>query len=249
MRSRFGQTGVPALRRTAEEALHRVRDTNLSSRALEKNMAVPPVHDPAYGLSAEVLEYARQRYEKTDDPMSHIAADVGKSRGTMYNIAKAEGWQLRMDRPPRGLSPALKLGIQATEAVANEASQAPKTEDRSTDPDTPVADSIAARLEAAVEKELRKVESLRGESAPRGKRSAEAERIARTLATLTETLFKVRRLREPGNISGSNDDDLPADPDGFRINLAHRIDVFVRSRADGSVSEADKPADGEPAAP
>jgi hypothetical protein len=211
-------------------------------------MAVPPVHDPAYGLSAEVLEYARQRYEKTDDPMSHIAADVGKSRGTMYNIAKAKGWQLRMDRPPRGLSPALKLGIQATEAVANEASQAP-TEDRSTDPDTPVADSIAARLEAAVEKELRKLESLRGESAPRGKRSAEAERIARTLATLTETLFKVRRLREPGSISGSNDDDLPSDADGFRINLAHRIDVFVRSRTDASVSGGSEPAIEPPTEP
>jgi hypothetical protein len=213
-------------------------------------MTVPPVHDPAYGLSAEVLEYARQRYEKTDDPMSHIAADVGKSRGAMYDIARAEGWQLRRDRPPRGLSPALKLGIEAAEAVANEASQAAKAEDRGTDPDAPpVADSIATRLEAAVEKELRKVESLRGESAPRGKRSAESERIARTLATLTETLFKVRRLRQPGNISGSNDDDLPADADGFRINLAHRIDVFVHSRTDRSVSGGSEPAIEPPTEP
>jgi hypothetical protein len=212
-------------------------------------MAVPPVHDSAYGLSAEVLEYARQRYEKTEDSMSSIAADVGKSRGTMYKIAKAKGWQLRMDRPPRGLSPALKLGIQAADAEANEASQAAKAEDGGTDPDAPGADTITTRLEAAVEEELRKVESLRGESAPRGKRSAEAERIARTLATLTETLFKVRRLREPGNISGSNDDDLPSDADGFRLALAHRIEVFVRSRIDGSVSEGDQPADGDAAAP
>jgi hypothetical protein len=204
------------------------------------------VRDPAYGLSAEALEYARQRYEKTDDPMRSIAADVGKSRETLYKIAKAEGWQLRMDRPPRGLSQALKLDIEATEAVDNEASPASQAEDRSTDPNTaPVADSIATRLEAAVEKELRKVESLRGGSNQRGKRSAEAERIARTLATLTETLFKVRRLREPGNISGSDDEDA----DGFRINLAHRIDVFVRSRTDGSVSEAGEPKDREQAAP
>jgi hypothetical protein len=212
-------------------------------------MTVPPVHDSAYGLSAEALEYARHRYVETDDPMSSIAADVGKSRGMMYKIAKAEGWPLRMDRPPRGLSPALKLDIQATEAEANEASDPAKAEDRGTDPDAPpVADSIATRLEAAVEKELRKVESLRGESAPRAKRSAEAERVARTLATLTETLFKVRRLRQPGNNSGSNDDDLPSDADGFRLALAHRIDVFVRSRIDGSVPEGDQPANGDAAA-
>ena len=203
------------------------------------------VRDSAYGLSAEALEYARQRYEKTDQPVRTIADDVGTSRDKLYKIARAERWQLRKDRPPRGLSEALKLDIEATDAVENKTSEAARADYRGANADIPpVADSIAARLEAAVEKELRKVESLRGESAPRGKRSAEAERIARTLATLTETLFKVRRLRDPGNISGSDDEDA----DEFRINLAHRIDVFVRSRTDGSVSEAGELKDGEPAA-
>jgi hypothetical protein len=204
------------------------------------------VRDPAYGLSAEVLEYTRQRYEQTNDLQSTIAADLGVSRGTLHRVAKAQGWQLRKDRPPRELSQALKLDIEATEAE-DKASQASKAEARTAAPDSPPnAGSVADRLEAALEKELRKVESLRGESGPRGKRSVEAERIARTLATLTETLFKVRRLREPGNISGSNDDDLPADADGFRLALAHRIEVFVRSRTDASVHERDQPADGEP---
>jgi hypothetical protein len=206
------------------------------------------VRDPAYGLSAEVLEYTRQRYVETDDLQSTIAADIGVSRGTLHRVAKAQGWQLRKDRPPRGLSQALKLDIEATEAE-DKASQVSKVEARNTGPDSlPNGGSVADRLEAALEKELRKVESLRGESGPRGKRSVEAERIARTLATLTETLFKVRRLRQPGNINGSNDDDLPADADGFRLALAHRIEVFVRSRIDRSVPERDEPADGEPAA-
>jgi hypothetical protein len=205
------------------------------------------VRDPAYGLSAEALEYTRQRYEETDDLQSTIAADIRISRGTLHRVAKAQGWVLRKDRPPRGLSPVLKLDIEATEAEHDQASQS-KAEDRSTAPDSPPnVGSVADRLEAALEKELRKVESLRGESGPRGKRSIEAERIARTLATLTETLFRVRRLREPGNINGSNDDDLPADADGFRLALAHRIEVFVRSRTDAGVRERDEPADGEPA--
>jgi hypothetical protein len=207
------------------------------------------VRDPAYGLSAEALKYARQRYEKTDDPMSHIAADVQKSRGTLYKIAKAHGWKLRMHRPPRGLSRALKLEMRASKAVEDGESEASQAEHCGTDPHTgPGTDSIAARLEAAAEQELRQIEDLRRQSPARGKRSAEAERIARTLATLTETLFKVRRLREPGNASASNDDDLPSDPDAFRLALAHRIEAFVRSRTDASVSEQGEPADGKPAA-
>src|SRR3954468_19654850 len=78
----------------------------------EKNM----VRDPAYGLSAEALEYARKRYEETNDLQSSVSADLPISRGTLNRIAKAQGWQLRKDRPPRGLSPALKLDITATEA-------------------------------------------------------------------------------------------------------------------------------------
>ncbi|MEA2883167.1 MAG: hypothetical protein QOH32_2423 [Bradyrhizobium sp.] len=204
------------------------------------------VDDAAYGLTAEALAYARQRYETTDQPVRTIADDVGTSPAKLYKIAKAEGWQLRKDRPPRGLSEALKLDLEATDAE-NKPSESSRAKHGSAGPDTSDADSVAARLEAQVEKQLRKVESLRGEP-PRGKRSIEAERVARTLATLTETLFKVRRLRQPGNISGSNDDDLPADPDGFRLALAHRIEAFVRSRTDGSVSERGKLEDGEPAA-
>jgi hypothetical protein len=216
---------------------------------MRENMAVPPVHDPAYGLSAEVLEYARQRYVETEDSQGSIARDIGKSRGTLDRIAKAQGWPLRKDRPPRGLPPEIELAMKATDALAGEAPGASKPEENGVGPDAaPVAGSIADRLEAALEKELRKVEILRGDVSAPGKRSFEAERVARTLATLTETLFKVRRLRQPGNISGSNDDDLPADADGFRLALAHRIEAFVRSRADASISEGDQPADGEPAA-
>lgn len=205
------------------------------------------VRDPAYGLTPEALEYARQRYENTDDWVSVIAADLHTSRATMYNLIKAQGWQLRKDRPPQGLPQALKLDLEATAAVDNKAPEAPDACDRSADPDAPLdPDSIAARLEAALEKQLREVESLRVESGPRGKRSVEAERVARTLATLTETLFKVRRLRQPGNISGSHDDDLPADPDGFRLALARRIDAFVRSWTNGSRPAANRLEDAEP---
>jgi hypothetical protein len=210
-------------------------------------MAFPSLHDPAYGLSAEALEYARQRYEETEDSQRSIAEDIGKSRGTLDRIAKAQGWKLRKEQPPRGLSEAVKLRIAATEADEGKPSEAPRADDAAA-PDATPPGSVAERLEAALERELRKVENLRADLGRPEKRTQQSDRIARTLATLTETLFRVRRLREPGNINGSNDDDLPADADGFRLALAHRIEVFVRSRTDAGVSERDKPADGEPAA-
>jgi hypothetical protein len=213
-------------------------------------MPFPPNKDPTHGFSPEALEDIRRRYVETEETQTSIGLDHGRSRKTISNLAKDQGWPLRKNRPPRGLPPALKLHKAVTEALAQQASGAPKAEGENAAPDdeAPIAGSVAARLEAALEKELRKVESLRGEFGPPAQRSIDAERIARTLATLTETLFKVRRLREPGNISGSNDDDLPGDADGFRLALAHRIEAFVRSRTDGDVSEAGQPTDGEPAA-
>jgi hypothetical protein len=157
-------------------------------------MVFPSVHDPAYGLSAEALEYARQRYEDTEDSQRLIAEDIGKSRGTLDRIAKAQGWKLRKDRPPRGLSEAVKLRIAATEADEGRPSEAPNADSAAAPDATPVAGSVAERLEAALERELRKVENLRADLGRPEKRTQQSDRIARTLATLTETLFRVRRL-------------------------------------------------------
>jgi hypothetical protein len=226
---------------------HRCVGLAFAEHALENNMPFPSVHDPAYGLSAEALEYARQRYEESEDSQRSIAEDIGKSRGTLDRIAKAQGWKLRKDQPPRGLSEAVKLRIAATEADDGKPSEVPNA-DNIADPDPAPVGSVAARLEAALERELRKVENLRADLGRPEKRTQQSDRIARTLATLTETLFRVRRLREPGNINGSDDDDLPSDADAFRLALAHRIEAFVRSRTDASVSGGDRPADGEPPA-
>jgi hypothetical protein len=213
-------------------------------------MSFPPIKDPTHGFSPEALEDIRRRYVETNEPQNSIGLDHSCSRKTIYNLAIDQGWPQRKDRPPRGLPPALKLYKQATEALAGQAPpDAPIAADETAAAeDGTSAGSVPARLEAALEKELRKVESLRGEFGRPEQRSIEAERIARTLATLTETLFKVRRLRDPANISGSNDDDLPADADGFRLELARRIDVFVRGRNNATVSESGKPATEPPPA-
>ncbi|MFT4275920.1 MAG: hypothetical protein QM576_06135 [Rhodopseudomonas sp.] len=104
--------------------------------------------------------------------------------------------------------------------------------------------SLALRLERAVETQLRKVEDLREDAgADPASRAVEAERIARTLAALTQTLFKVRQLRDPERALSAADDEMPADADGFRLELARRIEAFVRGGTDRELSARDRAAD------
>jgi hypothetical protein len=150
----------------------------------------------------------------------------------------------------RDLPESLRLNLVALQAVVDAAAgDAPVEQSRSeVSSETALSPSIAARLEQAVEKELRKVEALRNEFGPVSLRTLEAERTARTLATLTETLFKVRRLREPNAIGVNADDDLPADVAGFRHALAQRMDAFVQSRTDGDLCADAEPQHGPAAA-
>jgi transposase-like protein len=222
-------------------------------------------------FSPETLEEIRRRYVETDETVVSIAASVGIDRSTLTRIVTTSGWGLRKDRPPYELPQVYTLEREVDEAVANLTDDPPAANAdapaANLTADAPAADltadapgddshstagatagSIADRLEAALEKELRKVESQRAARGNAIQRTIDDERVARTLAMLTETLFKVRRLRHPGNLQATDDDDLPGDADGFRVALAHRIEAFVRSRTDGSLSEPGQPADGEPAA-
>jgi hypothetical protein len=206
---------------------------------------------PARGFTLEAIENMRQRYEDTDETQASIAADFGIHSKTLRTLAREQGWKLRKNRPPRDLPQAIRLNLLADQAVGSAA-----IGEASPDPmlalvpgEAAVGPNIAARLEQAVEKELRKVEALRNEFGNPAHRSIEAERTARTLATLTETLFKVRRLREPGQTGAIADDDMPADLDGFRRALAERMEAFVRSRADGAVSADAEPPQANPPPP
>ncbi|MGM5034067.1 hypothetical protein [Tardiphaga sp. 803_E3_N1_3] len=193
----------------------------------------------------------RQRYEETDETQASIAADFGVHSKTLRTLAHKQGWKLRKNRPPRDLPEAIRLNLLADQAVGGAASSEASCDPTMVPAPGAMAASlnIAARLEQALEKELRKVEALRNEFGNPAHRSIEAERTARTLATLTETLFKVRRLREPGQAGAIADDDMPADLDGFRHTLAQRMDAFVRSRADGHLPADPEPADATAPAP
>lgn len=191
-------------------------------------------HRASRGFTAEAIAHARERYENSDETQDSIALDFNVTRRTLDRLAKQQGWKLRKDRAARDLPLSLKLGLEANQEMSMSGGKATAHDSQ----------SLADRLEQAVEKELRKVEGLRSQFGAPSHRSIEAERTARTLATLTETLFKVRRLRSPETTNADAiDDELPTDADAFRNALAERIERFVRSRTHTSVSEGSEPAE------
>ena len=157
----------------------------------------------------------------------------------------------------RGLSPAMRLAAQADAlAAAPHPNPLPASGEREqTEPAAPAShdpehaapasldNATIDRLEAAVLKELATVETMRANLRAEPRRPADAERTARTLSVLTETLAKLRRMRLAAQPQQDNaHDDMPADIDEFRNELARRIDALVASEPDEGGTEKD-PAD------
>ena len=205
----------------------------------------------------ELLANGQYRVEQTDEPWASIAADFGIQPYSMRRLAKRMNW-IRPEKPPRDLLPAARLLAQAdalekgeggdarqpptfiaasSSAVAPTAA-APPAVAASAAP--PVTDAAAIeRLHQAVLEELATVEAMRAELRTLPRRPLDAERTARTISSLTDTLQKLQRLRCGLSTSGPNDDDLPADIDAFRLDLARRIDAFVASRTEPCDADGD----------
>ena len=171
---------------------------------------------PPRTFASEALADARYRYEETKEPVAEIAGRLGIGERTLYSNIRVWGWRQR--RP---------AGAKAANAEAASA---------------PAASGV--RLTALELEVLRAAETVQS-TAQRGVaaiglivaklgpsvNTAEAERIARTLATLTRTLQEVLRLTTPYAASDESDNDRgPDDPDEFARDLVRRIDEFARGR-------------------
>jgi hypothetical protein len=220
--------------------------------------------------TGEFLAEAKRRIEQTRQSTTAIASDLGMDKSVLWRLVRRYRWvrpegSLRL----RGLSPVMRLAVAADELASAASSAAPPRAPPTPDPSPPLASlavggeytALAApvslappapdsatidRLEAAVRKELATVETMRASLGAEPLRPADAERTARTLSTLTETLAKLRRLRlGSAPQTGSIDhDDMPADIDEFRRDFARRIDLFVASRAHGAGAGEAGPAGG-----
>jgi hypothetical protein len=198
-------------------------------------------------FTPEALAHARYRYEHTDASLVDIAVDLRVAKNTVRNLARGKGW-VRYARPPRGLSPAVQFNAEARELEAQAfgasvpvsplsenadvVQQGEGTSQNDASTVMPQLTDTVARLYRAVMDELVAVETLRAQLKHEPKSPQDAERTARTLSSLTETLQKLQRLQCAVPQSGPHDDDIPADIDEFRTELARRIEAFVASRSD-----------------
>ena len=189
----------------------------------EKNRRSPTVRSGRLSFTPDSLADIRQRYEGTDTSICEIARALGVHRTTINAIARREGW-IRYQPPLRGLPP----GRSAVhEAFNPELGKPSRTDGEVTLP--PLADT-ARRLHRAILDELDTLEAVRAQMRNEWKSVGEAERTARTIARLTESLQKIQRLHPAISTPGPTDEDMPAD--AFRYALANRIDEFVRSRTE-----------------
>ncbi len=104
------------------------------------------------------------------------------------------------------------------------------------------------RIEHLVVQQIEAEEAARAQLGGKRRAATASERSARTLATLTQTLHALQRLRAGAlpDQETLHDDDLPRDIDEFRRDLARRIDAFVASRTDAADADGDcalKPVD------
>jgi hypothetical protein len=100
--------------------------------------------------------------------------------------------------------------------------------DRLTDPPPAIGIALVERVTSAVERELSQIEVIVGGSHVNRTQRTEAERRARTLASLARTLNEVRKLRAEEEKLKPPDEKLSArDIEQFRTELARKLDRLV----------------------
>lgn len=171
---------------------------------MAKFIAVPP----------EKIAQARQLYEGTSVPVRDIATMLGLGQSTFIRRTRDWGWKPRNTRLA-DYDAAAKAGFDLnviSEAVAPQLATVKQA-------------TLVERVRAAVEREIVAIESVLHRVDNARLRSQDAERAARTLATLVKVLREVSVLEDKKDGSGdSAREDEFRDLEEFRQELARRLD-------------------------
>jgi hypothetical protein len=112
--------------------------------------------------------------------------------------------------------------------------------DRLNDPPPAAGIALVERVTRAVERELSQIEVIVGGHHVNAARRTEAERRARTLASLARTLTEVRKLRaEEEKLKPQDDRAGPEDITEFRLELSRKLDRLVAEAKALHADEAD----------
>jgi hypothetical protein len=172
-------------------------------------------------LSPEKVEEARLLYEANVIPVYEVAATIGMKRDAFYTLVRAQGWKLR--RPPihaRGdVSAATKARLDGpVEAEKPPVAVAPMA-----------PDELIPKIEAAIAREFAHAEHALAHGEPRN-----AEKTAKTMASLVRSLAELKRVQRDahGHDRHNNDADEPPARDlaELKAELARRLDRLRRAR-------------------
>jgi hypothetical protein len=173
-------------------------------------IAIPP----------EKIAQAKELYEGTSVPVRDIATMLRIGQSTFMRRVKDWGWKPRNARLA-DYDAAAKAGFDLdmiSEAVAPELAAVKHA-------------TLKERVRAAVEREIAAIEMVLHRVENVRLRSQDAERAARTLATLVKVLREVNALEEKdeGECRGepARDDEF-RDLEEFRQELARRLDTIRR---------------------
>ncbi|MHB8272436.1 hypothetical protein [Bradyrhizobium sp.] len=137
-------------------------------------------------------------------------------------VDKADApWELAAERIPESdiAGPAVSARVKRTAT------------ERVDDPPPATGIALVERVTRAVERELSQIEVIVGGHHVKPQQRTEAERRARTLASLARTLTEVRKLRaDEHRVKPQDDPDRPRDLEELRRRLSERLERMRRGR-------------------
>jgi len=178
---------------------------------------------PLIIIPPEKVAEARHLYEGTAVPVHDVAMFLGISAQTLHRRIRKWKWRRRNRRLAELDAAAMaEIPLGEIRAVA----------------EAPVAVlqhvSLIDRVRSAIEREIVAIENVLSRVDGVRLRSQDAERAARTLATLVRTLRHVNDLKEAGVDDGSKErEDQFRDLDEFRRELSARL-ARVRAAGDSA---------------
>lgn len=230
-----GRTRVSS--RAKKPAVRTAARKSTPKKAARKKPAKPKSAKQAYKKqSAKVRAGVKKRKATIAANLQrHIDRTTRVDPGDEVGIAlvdKANApWELAADRVPQG-------------DVAEPVPPKRSATERVDDPPPATGIALVERVTRAVERELSQIEVIVGGHHVKPAQRTEAERRARTLASLARTLTEVRKLRvEEEKLKPSDDKLGPRDIEQFRIELARKLDRLVAEAKELPPGQAELPGD------
>lgn len=170
-------------------------------------------------IPPDEIARARVLYEATEIPVDDIAKMLGIARRTLNQRVKAWGWAPRSAKL-RGLDAASRAQVGEIAKLA-----APHVA-------TIESETLIDRVRSAVKREIMAIEAVLARVEGAQLRSADAERAARTLATLVKTLREVAALQRDEKPDNDDREDEFRDIEEFRAELIDKLER-IRAREGG----------------